>query len=124
VVREDDRIEFHHPVPYSVEFPIPDYPGEGILIATSTLMPRYFEGEILGGQFKEERPIDLKQLVGREAFIEVANAGFFLKRLQPGARRGRYTLTSINMRIPPMLDVEVVRGVPIDFHVPNSKQSK
>jgi transcriptional regulator with XRE-family HTH domain len=124
-VMEDDRVEFAQPqLPYSIEFPVPDYHGVGIQIATSTLTPRYLQGEILGAQLEERRPVDLKTLIGEEAFIEVANAGFFLKRLQPGARRGRYTLASINARIPPMLDSEVVRGVPIDFHVPKSRRLK
>jgi transcriptional regulator with XRE-family HTH domain len=124
-VREDDRVEFYDPsLPVSIGFPVPDYPGVGVQIATSTLMPRYLEGEILGAQLGETRHVDLKTLIGEEAFIEVANAGFFLKRLQPGSRRGRYTLASLNTRIPPMLDAEVVRGVPIDFHVPKSVQSK
>jgi transcriptional regulator with XRE-family HTH domain len=123
-VMEDDSVKFHQKLPYSVEFPVPDYNGVGIRVETSTLTPRYLQGEILGARLEERHPFDLKTLVGEEAFIEVAEVGFFLKRLQPGTRRGRYTLASINTRIPPLLDAEVVRGVPIDFHVPKSMQTK
>jgi transcriptional regulator with XRE-family HTH domain len=118
-VLEGDRIEFHAAVPTTIHFPVPDYSGVGIEVKTPSLAPRYLEGEVLGVRLDEHADrASIAELVGREVIAEINPAGFYLKILQPGTRRDRYSLVSLNAFTPPMNDVAVVQARPIDFHLP------
>ncbi len=121
---DDDNVEFHD-FPEGdisdqiVDSPCPNYRGVGIQIRTSTLSPRYYEGEVLLARIQpDQNRAGIGHLVGREAFVALAETGIVLKLVQPGSRPGLYTLSSLDLRIPPLVDVEVEWGEPIDFHIP------
>jgi transcriptional regulator with XRE-family HTH domain len=121
---DDDSVEFHdlldNEPDNTIQLPVRGYTGMGIKVRTQTLGPRYYEGEILAAKIpREDRNLtDFKYLIGREVFACVADGGIFLKILQPGTRSGLYHLTSINVRIPPIIDAQIDWVQSIDFHIP------
>jgi transcriptional regulator with XRE-family HTH domain len=123
-VFDDDSLEFHdlldgNSADQIVDSPCPDYRGTGIQIRTSALSPRYFEGEVLLARIRPDQDrAEVEHLLGREAFVALAESGIFLKLVQPGSRPGLYTLASLNVRTAPLVDVEVEWAEPIDFHIP------
>lgn len=127
---DDDSVEFHDqlesdPSEQIVHSPCPNYRGIGIQVRTSTLSPRYYEGEVLLGRIQpDQRAAEIGHLLGREAFVALADSGIVLKLVQPGSLPGLYTLSSLNLRIPPLVDVEVEWGEPIDFHIPGLLRAK
>ena len=128
-VFDDDNLEFHDlldgdPADQVVESPCKDYRGTGIQIRTPTLGPRYFEGEVLLARIRQDQVrAPVEHLLGREAFVAL-DQGILLKIVWPGSQPGLYNLTSLNVRIAPLVDVEVEWGEPIDFHIPGWSRPK
>jgi hypothetical protein len=127
-VFDDDSVEFHDLLDEkderTVYVPVRDYHGTGIRVRTQTLSPRYFEGEVLAARISQDQgQTDVSHLLGREVIVQYSD-GIFLKILQPGSRRGFYNLTSLNIRLAPVIDADVVWAEPIDFHVPGCFRPK
>ena len=127
---DDDSIEFHdsleNEVDDTIQLAVRGYTGTGIKVRTANLGPRYFAGEILAAKIPpEDRNLaDFGHLTGSEVFACRVDGGIFLKILQPGTRSGLYSLASINVRIPPVIDAKLHWAQPIDFHIPGWSRSK
>jgi hypothetical protein len=128
-IHADDTVKFHDPLPaeHDVELPADNYRGTAVLVGTDTLSPRYFHGEVLCARIPEEDstdPNELDRMLGREVFVSLYDGELLLKVLHPGSRRRVYSLASLNIRFPPLIDVKVFWARPVDFHIPGWKRSK
>lgn len=98
-----------------IDAPFPGYIGRCVKIKGSSMAPRYRDGEAIGFTFGDH---DILGLINNEAVIETVDGRLLLKILHRGDRPHRYTLTSLNAGEEPILNIEIERAAPVDWHLP------
>lgn len=86
--------------------------GEVTEVRGRSMLPLYHDGDRL---FHHRIDTDLAKWRGEVVVVQVKNGKRLVKLLQPGARRGRYTLVSINPVFAPLEDQQVDWVGPIEW---------
>mgnify|MGYP000179716045 CR=1 FL=1 len=87
-----------------------------IIVRGDDNAPRFFDGDAIF--YKREDMGDPRRLIGSCAVIGLATGEIFIKRILLSPRRGRFTLTSYNPLVEPMLDRAVEWAAPIQWIKP------
>ena len=78
--------------------------GEVLEVRGRSMLPAYEHGDLLFHRFMDPDP---RNLLGKLVIAKLKDGRRFVKVLQPGSKRGRFTLTSLNPSYAPMEDQAV-----------------
>jgi phage repressor protein C with HTH and peptisase S24 domain len=86
--------------------------AEATQVRGRSMIPLYHEGDLL---FHNRQGLDPSHYIGEVVALQVKGGKRFVKLLQRGSRRGRYTLVSVNPAFPPMEDQQIEWVGPIEW---------
>jgi len=101
-----------------VEMRIGSFAGLLLQIRGDSMSPRYFDGEIIGIHSDEDLDVAPEKLLGQEVVARCMDGRVLLKVLQAGRTPGTYSLISLNPRVPPLIDLEIVWAREIELRLP------
>ena len=101
-----------------VEMRVGHFAGLLLQIRGDSMAPRYFDGEVIGIHADPNLHVPPENLLGQEGVANAADGRVVLKILQAGQSPGRFSLVSINPRVLPIVDVELVWAREIELRLP------
>jgi phage repressor protein C with HTH and peptisase S24 domain len=99
----------------TVPAPASAKPGTvAVRIRGDSMFPTYEEGTLL----YYSRQLPPSELVNRRCVVRLGNGSMYIKVLRPGSDPNLWTLQSINVTVPDMIDQVVEWAAPIDWMKP------
>lgn len=94
-----------------VEAPPGAHDGFAVGVRGNSMAPRFFEGETVF--YSRRRGLDPAGFLNRDCVVRLADGRTLLKRVEPGSRRGLYTLRSYNPAVQSIPDAKCVWIAPV-----------
>jgi phage repressor protein C with HTH and peptisase S24 domain len=84
--------------------------GAAVIVRGDSMYPTCEDGDVL---FYDNRTPDVAALLNRLCIVWLGDDRVLIKRLRRGAAKGRFTLESANVNMPPIEDAAVVSAAPV-----------